>query len=253
MPSRSRLFPTSLLSDEAFIRLSPLQQNLVFKLWLSPHLDSAGFHPLQIRKLARSFTPQSTEADMAEVVASVGARGWIAADEDTEEVFLRPIIRMDAAKQPQIYVAACRAIQAAQSRKLRQVAWEQVLIVHPPPLKPDPKRTQDTTDRLVTQQNLAYEELRRFMEASTEPFGNPSRRVAERSVVVTDTGTDSREEKGASADLNATINGAVEMCSLCGERAARKLPHSWRPDLCGFCVEQLKHPSMRQVVDGDSK
>jgi hypothetical protein len=177
MTKRAAMFPTPLLSDKAFIKLSQTEQLLFMKLWLSPHLDSAGFHPLQISKWARGSTPPVTEARMRDVVGALEAQHWIAVDYDTEEVFLRPFIRMDAQKQPQIYVSACRAVQAAQSAELQRAAWEQVMIAHPPKIKPDPKRTPEATERLERQQNLAYEELRDFMESQGEGFSKASRRL----------------------------------------------------------------------------
>jgi hypothetical protein len=37
----------------------------------------------------------------------------------------------------------------------------------------------------------------------------------------------------------------VKPCSRCEQKAARGKPHHWRPDLCGDCVEEIKHPTQR--------
>lgn len=37
-------------------------------------------------------------------------------------------------------------------------------------------------------------------------------------------------------------------CARCGVRAARREYHLWRPELCGSCVEEVKHPTMRAGV-----
>jgi hypothetical protein len=166
MTRRAAMWPSALTTDKNFVKLGPLEQLLFMKqLWLSPHLDSAGFHPLQISKWARGFTPQATEAEIRQVVGNLEHQKWIAVDYDTEEVFVIPFIRLDAARQPQIYVAACRAIQAAQSSGLRGRAWEEILIVHPPKVKHDSTKFPDPGSRLDVMQQAAYEELRDFMDS----------------------------------------------------------------------------------------
>jgi hypothetical protein len=172
MTKRGAMFPTSMLSDKAFIKLSQAEQLLLMKLWVSPHLDCAGFHPLQISKWARGFTPPMTAQQMRDVVGGLEAQNWIFVDYDTEEVFLTPFIRWDACKQPQIYIAACRAIQAAESAELRSQAWAQVMIVHPP-----------KCEGLRPQQTRAYEELRQFMEEQNDAFRQASGSLPAGSVV----------------------------------------------------------------------
>jgi hypothetical protein len=147
MSKRAAMWPTALSADKDFAKLGPMEQLLFMKLWLSSHLDYAGFHALQISKWARGFTPEATEDEMRQIVADLERRKWIAVDYDTEEVLVVPFIRLDAAKQPQIYVAACRAIQAAQSSGLRGRAWEQILIVHPPRVKHDKDKFPDPGNR----------------------------------------------------------------------------------------------------------
>jgi hypothetical protein len=164
------MWPAALTTDKDFVKLGPLEQLLFMKqLWLSPHLDSAGFHPLQPSKWARGFTPQVTDAEMRQVVGNLEHEKWIAADYDTEEVFVVPFVRLDAVKKPYIYVAACRAIQAAQSSGLRGRAWEEILIVHPPKVKRDKTKFPDPGDRLEALQQAAYDELREFMESGGWP------------------------------------------------------------------------------------
>jgi hypothetical protein len=135
------------------------------KLWLSPHLDSGGFHPPQISKWARGFTSQATELEIRQAIDNLQNQGWVYVDHDTEEVFVVPFIRLDAVQKPYIYVAACRAIQAAQSSGLRVRAWEEIVIVHPPKVKHDKTKFPDPGDRLEVLQQTAYEELRDFMES----------------------------------------------------------------------------------------
>jgi hypothetical protein len=166
MSKRAQMWPTALSADKDFVKLGPAEQLLLMKnLWLSRDLDCAGFHPLQISKWARGFTPQATEEEMRQVVASLERQKWIAVDYDTEEVLVVPFIRLDSCRQPQIYVAACRAIQAAQSSGLRGRAWEQILIVHPPRVKHNTEKWPDPGNRLEMMQQSAYEELRDFMES----------------------------------------------------------------------------------------
>ena len=163
MSKRGAMFPTWLLSYQDFVNLTERQQLLFMKLWLSPNLDSAGFHPLQIGKWARGFTPRATEAEMHQAVLGLEEAGWVAVDYDLEEVFVRPVIRWDAAAKPQIFIAACRAVQAAQSLELRAEAWKQVMIVHP-----------TKCEGLRPEQTRAYEDLARFMQEHGKPFGNRS-------------------------------------------------------------------------------
>ena len=170
MTRRAAMWPAGLTTEKDFVKLGPLEQLLFMKqLWLSPHLDSAGFHPLQISKWASGFTPHATEADMREMTDNLERHGWIAVDHDTEEVLVVPFIRLDAIKKPYIYVAACRAIQAAQSSGLRGRAWEEILIVHPPKVKHDKTKFPDPGDRLELIQQAAYDELREFMESGGWP------------------------------------------------------------------------------------
>jgi hypothetical protein len=227
MTKRAAMFPTSLLSDKAFIKLSQPEQLLLMKLWLSSHLDSAGFHPLQISKWARGSTPPMTEAQMRDVVGGLEAQHWIAVDYDTEEVFLRPFIRMDAQKQPQIYVAACRAVQAAQSPELQRAAWEQVLIVHPPKIKHDAK----DPERQERQQTTAYEDLRDFMESQGEGFRQASARLPVGSGVDVDVGVGVPGEEGG---------GGRSACVRCRRNPEARDPG--HPGLCGACIgrEQSK-------------
>src|ERR1700739_1257039 len=121
MTRRAAMWPAGLTTDKDFVKLGPLEQLLFMKqLWLSPHLDSAGFHPLQISKWARGFTPHATEAEMREMVDNLERHGWIAVDRDTEEVFVVPFIRLDAINKPYIYVAACRHPGSAVIRASRE-------------------------------------------------------------------------------------------------------------------------------------
>jgi hypothetical protein len=165
MSRRAGMWPAKLTTDKDFLRLGQSEQLLFMKLWLSPQLDSAGFHPLQLAKWGRGFTPQATEAQMREVVDNLQRQKWVIADYDTEELFVVPFIRLDAITKPYIYVAACRAIQAAQSSGLRGRAWEEIIIVHPPKVKRDATKWPDPADRLQMIQQAAYEELRDFMES----------------------------------------------------------------------------------------
>ena len=125
MSKRGQMWPTALTADKDFIKLGPSEQLVLMKnLWLSRDLDAAGFHPLQISKWARGFMPQASEDEMRQTVANLEGHNWIRVDHDTDEVLIVPFIRLDSSRQPQIYVAACRAIQAAQSPSLRELAWE---------------------------------------------------------------------------------------------------------------------------------
>lgn len=65
MTQRAAMWPAGLTTAKDLVKLGPLEQLLFAKqLWLSPHLDSAGCHPLQISEWARGFTPHATEAEM---------------------------------------------------------------------------------------------------------------------------------------------------------------------------------------------
>ena len=219
MTKRGAMFPTSLLSDKAFIKLSQPEQLLFIKLWLSPNLDCAGFHPLQIGKWARGSTPPMTDAQMRDVVGGLEAQNWIAADFDTEEVFLRPYIRCDACKQPQIYVSACRAVQTAESPELQRAAWEQVVIVHPPKLTTDDP---DTRERLERQQTRAYEELLQFMQEHGEGFPQPPASLPEGSVVVEVVGEGEPGGEGADAEASDEPAAPPTPATRPAKRAARK-------------------------------
>lgn len=166
MSKRGQMWPTALTAERDFIKLGQAEQLLLMKtLWLSRDLDSAGFHPLQISKWARGFMPNASEDEMRQVVANLEGHNWIAVDHDTDEVLVVPYIRLDSSRQPQIYVAACRAIQAAQSPTLRELAWREIQIVHPPKVKHDSTKLVDPGERLERMQQMAYDELEEFMTA----------------------------------------------------------------------------------------
>lgn len=173
---------------------------------------------------------------MREVVGGLEGQGWIAADYDTEEVFLLHFIRLDASRQPQIYVAACRAIQAAQSPELQQAAWQQVQTVGVPKLKRDPLRKPETAERLKRQQHDAYEDLREFMERQTEAFPNPSRRVPAGSVE-----EEAEEEGGGEGEEEPNRTDPVGLCTNgCDSPAGFSAPGSGWAD-GAFCEDCAAH------------
>jgi hypothetical protein len=241
MARRQQMWPTTLTWNDAFKALPEPEQNMVFKLWLSSSIDAAGFHPLQIAKWARSSTPHRSNGEMRQVVDRLAGTNWIAVDHDTEEVLLRPYIRYDAATQPQWYVAACRAVQAAQSRALRLTAWEQIQDVYPPPFKSKSDGKRNTTQMVQD----AYDELYVFMERDPDgsripdpspfpvpfPFPQPS---------------GSLPEAIPKALRSLWEPSDPLLCSKCDERPAQGGQTAWRPELCADCADQERHPSMRR-------
>jgi len=170
MPRRGALFPTELLGDEHFRKLGPGEQLLFMKLWVSPNLNGAGIDALQLGKWGRGFTPHASEAEMREVLAGLEAHNnWVLADYDTEEILVVPFIRLDSCKQPQMYQNACRSVQTVQSAYLRDKAFEQVLIVHPPPVRLGKSaRAEEIRQELVDRNEAAYQELYRFIESRAD-------------------------------------------------------------------------------------
>ena len=98
-----------------------------------------------------------------------------AADPNTGELLVRGFIKLDSSRKPNMYVSAMRAIQTARSPRLRQVGWEDIQRMHPPPMTLKKDTPEETRLKLRCERDEAYEELR----ARIERFPNGSGTVRE--------------------------------------------------------------------------
>lgn len=128
----ARIF-TSIWNDEAFLVLSPREQRMYFFLLSQRDLSFCGVLGLRMRRWARSargLTAAQVEEDLegltqpfrqglAEGCSEEPGRPLVVVDEDTEEVFVRSLIRHDGIwKIPNLLKAAREAATLVESRTI---------------------------------------------------------------------------------------------------------------------------------------
>jgi len=129
---------------------------LYFELLVEPTVNQAGVGALRERKWSKEteLGPDATQTAMEELEA----KNYALFDTDSEEVFVRTIIRRDGvAEKPNLLWAACRAAVVAKSPKIRLLLAAELrkLPPKPPPTigkngrpyeHPDPHATADLLD-----------------------------------------------------------------------------------------------------------
>lgn len=114
-------------------------------------------------------SPDGVESALDELITS----GWVSVDDNTGELWVRPFIRLDASRKPNIFVAAMRATQTRRSRTLRREAWlendrlYQQQALKPPADDGDEKAWKSYRSQVQTRDE-AYEQLK--ARVLREPF-----------------------------------------------------------------------------------
>jgi hypothetical protein len=234
------MWPTWLSFDDEFRKLGHGSQSLFQFLWMHPDLNSGGYITLAPRAWARRACDLDVEAVHGQLDELL-ATGWVAVDDDTQEVFVRPFLRLDASKKPHIYVSAMRTVQTCRSPVLRAAGWQEVLAVHPPPLTRDPKKDSAVYDKLEAERDAAFDELRSVMEGTVrEPFSNRSGTLRE-PPIESEPGSESewagsRRGMTARSEKAADAAGAGE-CTRCrqAQRLGSEATPGENPMWCGGC------------------
>ena len=225
MSRRGAMWPTELTGHPSFTQLTGLTQRLFQYLWLHPDLNAGGFiayQPAVWANQAPDLTVDSINASVTEMTRCKVA----AADPDTGELLVRGFIKLDSSRKPNMYVSAMRAIQTARSPRLRQVGWEDIQRMHPPPMTLKKDTPEETRLKLRCERDEAYEELR----ARIERFPNGSRTVPE----LPSEGVAVDEGEGASPPSDETsFTGIEQRSALCGH-CGRYPP--MQDGLCGACL-----------------
>lgn len=126
--SHARLMAT-IWEDEDFINLTAGGQRLYMFLLSQNDLQHCGVIPLRERrwsKKAKNLTVGDIERDLKEL-ASASPRPFVLIDEDTEELFVRSLMRRDKVyAQPNVFKAAADQIRAVSSRMLKAAILEEL-------------------------------------------------------------------------------------------------------------------------------
>ena len=181
MPRRAAMWPTELSDHKSFTQLSALAQRLFQYLWLHADLNAGGFiayQPAVWANQAPDLTVDSVNASVDEMTR----RKVAAVDPSTGELLVRGFIQYDSSKKPNVYVDAMRAVQAARSPRLRQIAWEDIQRIGLPPIdrRKDTDKALAAYDKLEREREKAYQELKvRIGGTVREPSSNRSGTVRE--------------------------------------------------------------------------
>jgi hypothetical protein len=236
------MWPTWLSFDDDFQQLSCGGQWLFRLLWTHPDLNSGGYITLAPQAwsgCASDLTVDIVQGQVDELmVMKCGDRSWVSVDDRTQELFVRPFIRLDAMKKPHIYVSAMRAVQACRSPVLQQDGWVEVNDIHPPLLKRNPKTDPEVYDNLERQRDAAYDELKSVMEGRSERFGNRSRTVREPPSGDGDEPGSGDGNHTVAAEQSPIVNGVNGNRSASGGRlcgCGRGYP-VMRDGQCGVCL-----------------
>lgn len=117
----ARIF-AAVWKDEPFLALPPTAQRLYFFLLSQPDLSYCGLLALRERKWARSAAGLTDADIMADLktLAAAEPKPFVVVDEETEEVFVRSLIRRDGIwKQPNLMKAAREAAKLIESSAIR--------------------------------------------------------------------------------------------------------------------------------------
>lgn len=230
MPRRAAMWPTELTDNEGFTQLTALTQRLFQFLWLHSDLNAGGFIAYQPAVWANQ-APDLTVDSINASVDEMAQRKVAAVDPATGELLLRGFIRYDSSRKPNVYLNSMRAAQTARSPRLRQIAWEDIQRIHPPPMERDPKKAGDEKyeERIRTlerERDKAYEELRARVEVTVpEPSPNGLRTLREPHSV--------SEPVSVSESGKPALNSKPRTCT-CG-----KYPDVGDlnfPGLCAVCI-----------------
>jgi hypothetical protein len=231
------MWPTWLSFDDDFQQLSCGGQWLFRLFWTHPDLNSGGYitlAPQAWSTCASDLTVDIVQGQIDELmVMERGGRSWVSVDDRTQELFVRPFIRLDAMKKPHIYVSAMRAVQACRSPMLQQDGWAEINDIHPPLLKRNPKTDPEVYDKLEQQRDAAYDELASVMEGRSERFSNRLRTVRE------PPSGDGDEPGSGDGQPTVTYNG-TEPEPVRASGMSR--PPDKRYGECGHCLRGLLRP-----------
>ncbi|WP_445168252.1 hypothetical protein ACTXG7_02335 [Mycolicibacterium sp. Dal123E01] len=233
---RSSLWPAPVFqADENWRALSRDEQWLFKELWHSSTHDAAGFDTLQLGRLCDAATPRATEGEMRSILDSLVGRGWIGVDYSTYETLLVPWIAIDASTQVNQYVSACRSIAAVVSVSLRNLAWEQVRSIHPPPVKLDVLKPHVADDNQRKQQT-AFDDLYVVMKTLPKPFPKGSGTLAAgNSLGTLVEGSDIDKDDGLDGGIHPPPPTEPSTCTQCFERPSDG--DHWWPGLCLPCIQ----------------
>lgn len=115
--------------DEDFRALTRSAQGTYAFLLSQPDLSYCGMIPLRVGKWARTAAGMTSEDVWTDLKAleQAGPRPFIVVDEETEEVFVRSLIRNDGIwKQPNLMKAAREAAKLIESPKIRAALVEEL-------------------------------------------------------------------------------------------------------------------------------
>ncbi|MBB1025881.1 hypothetical protein, partial [Dietzia sp. DQ12-76] len=119
MPRSYATFGLDYFDDPAVIALSADADRVYLRLVVSPTVSQAGTGPWQPRQLIRQL-PDFDEDRLVAAARELEQARFAYIDTDTEEVFIRPLMRRDGvAQKPNVLASACRAALLVRSRRLR--------------------------------------------------------------------------------------------------------------------------------------
>jgi hypothetical protein len=236
------MWPTELSNTERFKQMTALTQRLFLYLWLHPDLNSGGFIAHQPEVWANAAPDLEVDSINASV-DEMTRQGVAGVDRSTGELLVRGFIQYDSSKKPNVYVNAMRAVQTARSPRLRQVGWDDVRRIHPPPLErrefDDPEKQAKAElghQKIKRERDAAYEELRAHVEGTVwEPSENGSGTVREPTSV---SGPGVASESG---HPQQHANNSRSDCTGCGRYP--DAGHPGLPGLCAVCITRERNKS----------
>lgn len=117
---------SAIWDDDDFVALSLSAQRMYLFLLSQADLEHSGLIPLRERRWAkacRESTADQIAADIKELIAT----RFTLADEDTEELLVRSLIRRDEVwKQPNVFKAAAASASAAKSPAIKAAIYAEV-------------------------------------------------------------------------------------------------------------------------------
>jgi len=106
-------------NDGDFIAMRGSAQRLFMFLLSQPDLSHAGLVPMRVNRWAKK-AEDSTPATVRDDLAYLDERGFVVADDDTEEVLIRTFVRNDGVyKQPKVMLRMREDAQQIESPRLR--------------------------------------------------------------------------------------------------------------------------------------
>lgn len=118
--SEARVF-TSIWSDPAFTALKPTVQRCYMFLLSQPDLSLAGVLPLRRKGWAHNTAEGLTEAALRRDLDALTTAGFIIVDEDTEELFVRSLVRRDRVlRAPKLIKPLAAAVGLIKSAAIKE-------------------------------------------------------------------------------------------------------------------------------------